>query len=1075
MTVASKSKGTLFLGLLAAWLLLFALPAAAADADSVHATFSTEGVSAPGVLSDANSSTYTEIAPGGSITVTRADSLQGLYLVFDRLPSPWTLTDNLSENRVTCGKNTFLHEYVDAADLFGGESRSLTLTFPEGAVLADLYAFSDGDLPDWVQRWEPPCEEADLLLISSHADDEQLFFAGILPLYAGERGYEVQVAYIVQHYDLYGYYDHLRSHEQLNGLWAVGITHYPVMTDFPDLYSESRDGAITAFANVGITQDDFTAAITSFIRRFRPLVVVSHDLRGEYGHGTHILCAEGLTEALKHCGNPDSYPEMAAPTWMPEKVYLHLYEQNPIVLNLDEPLAAFGGKTAFEMTQHGFSFHKSQHWTWFYGWIYGNDAAPITRAAQIGTYSPCHYGLYHTTVGTDTVGGDIFENVTPYSVRNLPQTEPETEAEPVPVETQPLQTEAPDTTPHTEADPAETKNGSGTGEKSSGILLPAILVIVIITIAAVAGIYVTSIREMKHTGLWFNGRRKDMPKYDMAPPHRMAPAARPQPTQHSKQTPSRSHPVSDKPAVRHPVPTPAPTKPLSRFLRIYLPFTALLLVLVIVSVVYVRSLLVTYENAQPERRVEEAIASLVQEAKNGTLWQKHTLPDVTDGKWESNRNVKGDFSRMLMSEEAVYSQKAGLHEEGTMVYQLKYDGSPLAEITLTAVGDPISKLAVFTWQEWEVTDVTLMTDPVTYSLTLPDGFAASVNGLPLTEADGVRDEAGNIRYTLADLILPPELLLTDRDGNRGEYAIKGSILHPVIYDYTLTLPDTLSVSLNGSSFPGESMDGGYRLYKIQLLKKPDVQISDLYGNTVAYEGGNRLPLTALTVRTTDRHSVTVNGSPVPEAAVTREANPEYEAFADYAAGLPMRMTCRIAVLEEQADIRVTDPAGMLIAWDPEALTLDATRLPALETVPADIAAEVNVLAVAEKWSLFTSKDLTGASYGFYDIAQYLIPSSYQYKIATAYAGGIDITFTSLHTLKNPPFTGETVTNFVRLSDNAFSVDIAFDKHMVLLEGRDVIDSMNDRFYFVKYDDPNNPSDVPAWKLASMKEIVGNAE
>ena len=110
MTVASKHKGALFLGILAVWLLLFALPAAAADADYTRTIVSSEGVTAPGLLSDANYSTYTEIAPGGSITVTRTDSLQGLYLVFDRLPSPWTLTDNLSGNRVTCGENAFLHE-----------------------------------------------------------------------------------------------------------------------------------------------------------------------------------------------------------------------------------------------------------------------------------------------------------------------------------------------------------------------------------------------------------------------------------------------------------------------------------------------------------------------------------------------------------------------------------------------------------------------------------------------------------------------------------------------------------------------------------------------------------------------------------------------------------------------------------------------------------------------------------------------------------------------------------------------------------------------------------------------------
>jgi hypothetical protein len=84
---------------------------------------------------------------------------------------------------------------------------------------------------------------------------------------------------------------------------------------------------------------------------------------------------------------------------------------NQIVMDYDTPLESFGGKTAFEVTQDGFACHKSQHWTWFYKWIYGSEENPYTKASQIKTYSPCQYGLYHTTVGTDVVGGDFFENV----------------------------------------------------------------------------------------------------------------------------------------------------------------------------------------------------------------------------------------------------------------------------------------------------------------------------------------------------------------------------------------------------------------------------------------------------------------------------------------------------------------------------------------------------------------------------------------------------------------------------------------------------------------------------------------
>ena len=96
--------------------------------------------------------------------------------------------------------------------------------------------------------------------------------------------------------------------------------------------------------------------------------------------------------------------------WDTPKAYIHLWQENEIIMNWDIPLEKFGGKTAFQVTQDGFMCHKSQHWTWFYGWIYG-PANNITKASEILTYSPCRYGLFRSTVGADVKGGDMFENI----------------------------------------------------------------------------------------------------------------------------------------------------------------------------------------------------------------------------------------------------------------------------------------------------------------------------------------------------------------------------------------------------------------------------------------------------------------------------------------------------------------------------------------------------------------------------------------------------------------------------------------------------------------------------------------
>lgn len=370
---------------------------------------------------DGDTATYSKTSKETSVTVAREDGIGFLYLIFDRVPQPWTVTEDSSGWTKACGTYGFLHEYVEVE----GAPKELILTFPEGTVIADIYVFSQGKIPDWVQTWEPPCEKADLLLVSSHSDDEQLFFAGVLPYYAGELGYEVQVAYVVQHFAVGKSQNHVRPHEQLNGLWTVGVRHYPVMSEFPDLYAESKDReiafnqALDVFGKYGYTYDDFVAYMVENFRRFKPLVVVSHDLNGEYGHGTHVLCSSAITDAIEVAKEENAFPDSAEKygTWGVEKVYLHLYQENQIVMDWDVPLEQFEEKSAFEVTRDGFDCHKSQHWTWFYKWIYGKEGKPIHKASDIKKYSPCKYGLYYTSVGLDEVGGDFFEHVDTYEER----------------------------------------------------------------------------------------------------------------------------------------------------------------------------------------------------------------------------------------------------------------------------------------------------------------------------------------------------------------------------------------------------------------------------------------------------------------------------------------------------------------------------------------------------------------------------------------------------------------------------------------------------------------------------------
>ncbi len=286
-------------------------------------------------------------------------------------------------------QNGFWSEYVDL-----GGAKSAVITY-EKAAICDLRVYSVGELPSEVQRWEVAKNETDILLFAAHSDDDQLFFAGLVPYYIARGNVDIKVCFFTTSYQ-----DISRVQELLAGLWHNGLKVYPIILPFPDDYSESYDGALKNLERQGHTKEEISATLRDVLNRYKPSVTVLHDFKGEYGHGMHIFLTQTVVDIIESGEEND---------FKPSKVYVHLFAQNEIVLPIDEPLDYFGGKSAFNISQEAFRHHKSQHWTWFYDWIYG-DNKEITKASQIRYCCPSKYGLYYSAVGNDT-GNDMLENI----------------------------------------------------------------------------------------------------------------------------------------------------------------------------------------------------------------------------------------------------------------------------------------------------------------------------------------------------------------------------------------------------------------------------------------------------------------------------------------------------------------------------------------------------------------------------------------------------------------------------------------------------------------------------------------
>lgn len=257
-----------------------------------------------------------------------------------------------------------------------------------GMSICEISLYGPGRAPDSVQFWEPTVEKADLMLLSCHPDDEVLWFGGALPTYAGERKMNVLCCILVPT-------SPHRRIEYLDSLWTCGVRTYPVWGTQSDQYSTSLRVQYTFWS-----EKKMLNTVTGWYRKYKPSVVLSHDIGGEYGHGGHRVCADLCIKALKTAADPDSFPESAREwgTWDVPKLYLHLYRENAVVMTWDVPLYFFGGRTGLEVAREAFKCHVSQQTTHY-------------AVRTEGTGDCTRFGLYRSLVGEDEMKNDFFEHL----------------------------------------------------------------------------------------------------------------------------------------------------------------------------------------------------------------------------------------------------------------------------------------------------------------------------------------------------------------------------------------------------------------------------------------------------------------------------------------------------------------------------------------------------------------------------------------------------------------------------------------------------------------------------------------
>ena len=256
-------------------------------------------------------------------------------------------------------------------------------------LICEIRIIGKGSLPSFVHIWEKPVQNMDLMLIAGHPDDEILWFGGLLPYYAGERGKKVLV--VTAAYNIF-----YRKLELLDCLWTCGIHYYPHFLGYTDMVTSNVNYVINQWGGNRCYRD-----VTQLLRRYRPKVLVLQDINGEYGHGIHKAVTRLGMAAVGYADDPSRYmnEKVTYATYNVPKVYIHLWKENQITMNWHVPLAHFGGRTAQDVAREAYKCHTSQQHKSYYSVKDG------------GEFNNALFGLWHTTVGPDVAGNDLFEHL----------------------------------------------------------------------------------------------------------------------------------------------------------------------------------------------------------------------------------------------------------------------------------------------------------------------------------------------------------------------------------------------------------------------------------------------------------------------------------------------------------------------------------------------------------------------------------------------------------------------------------------------------------------------------------------
>ena len=105
-------------------------------------------------LNDNDYKTYLNIKKDDTIKISSNDIIKNVYIIYYMKSETGIL--NYNNTNINIGTNEFLHELIE----LDSSTNELTIKYNDEVNIKEIFIFNE-ELPSWVQKWEPPLEDAD--------------------------------------------------------------------------------------------------------------------------------------------------------------------------------------------------------------------------------------------------------------------------------------------------------------------------------------------------------------------------------------------------------------------------------------------------------------------------------------------------------------------------------------------------------------------------------------------------------------------------------------------------------------------------------------------------------------------------------------------------------------------------------------------------------------------------------------------------------------------------------------------------------------------------------------------------